>query len=623
MSPDGKRVLLFTNSRKVWRQNTRGDYWALDLTTWQAPEARRPEGRAVDADVRQVLARRRTRRLRARAQPLRRAAGRRRDHAAHDATARARSSTAPSTGSTRKSSICATGSAGAPTAAASRSGSSTLRACSDFDLINDTDSLYSFVVPVQYPKAGTTNSAARVGVVSADGGAPVWLDVPGDPRNNYIARLEWAAGSTEVVLEHLNRAQNTIEVMLGDATSGQDPRGAHRARQRLGGRGRRPALDRRREELHLDQRARRLAAPLRDLARRHQDAGSSRPARSTSKSGQRVRRVVRRGRGLRRRIRLLHRVARQPDAALPLPHQARRQGQAGAGHARRTSRATTTTTISPGRALGVPHLVARSTRRRVVELDPAARATRSCARSRTTAGCKARGRPRSGAARSSSSKVDVGGGLALDGWMMKPPGFDSTKRYPVLFHVYGEPAAQTVHRPVGRRRSTSGTSCSRSRATWWRAWTTAARRRRGGARGGRRSTRRSACVNSADQAAAVRDDARSGATWTRRGSACGAGAAAGRTTLNLMFRYPELYQTGMSVAPVPDQRLYDTIYQERYMGLPQENDAGVPRRLADLLRRRAARQPAGRARLGRRQRALSGHRAAGQRAGRRRTGRSP
>ena len=30
----------------------------------------------------------------------------------------------------------------------------------------------------------------------------------------------------------------------------------------------------------------------------------------------------------------------------------------------------------------------------------------------------------------------------------------------------------------------------------------------------------------------------------------------------------------MSVAPVPDQRLYDTIYQERYMGLPQQNVQG-------------------------------------------------
>ena len=54
-----------------------------------------------------------------------------------------------------------------------------------------------------------------------------------------------------------------------------------------------------------------------------------------------------------------------------------------------------------------------------------------------------------------------------------------------------------------------------------------------------------------------------------------------------MFRYPELYQTGMSVAPVPDERLYDTIYQERYMGLPQENEA-VYREGSPLYLRRPA-----------------------------------
>ncbi|HUQ25634.1 MAG TPA: prolyl oligopeptidase family serine peptidase, partial [Burkholderiales bacterium] len=48
----------------------------------------------------------------------------------------------------------------------------------------------------------------------------------------------------------------------------------------------------------------------------------------------------------------------------------------------------------------------------------------------------------------------------------------------------------------------------------------------------------------------------------------------GTNTLNLMFRYPELYKVGMAVAPVPDQRLYDSIYQERYMGLPKENTKG-------------------------------------------------
>jgi dipeptidyl-peptidase-4 len=64
----------------------------------------------------------------------------------------------------------------------------------------------------------------------------------------------------------------------------------------------------------------------------------------------------------------------------------------------------------------------------------------------------------------------------------------------------------------------------------------------------------------------------------------------GSSTLQALFRYPEVYQVGMSVAPVPDQRLYDTIYQERYMGLPQDNGDGYrlasPITFADGLRGR-------------------------------------
>ena len=75
----------------------------------------------------------------------------------------------------------------------------------DFLMINSTDSLYSFTIPVQYPKVGTTNSAARVGVVSANGGTTRWFAVPGDARNNYIARMEWAPDSKQVVIQHLNR----------------------------------------------------------------------------------------------------------------------------------------------------------------------------------------------------------------------------------------------------------------------------------------------------------------------------------------------------------------------------------------------------------------------------------
>jgi dipeptidyl-peptidase-4 len=48
----------------------------------------------------------------------------------------------------------------------------------------------------------------------------------------------------------------------------------------------------------------------------------------------------------------------------------------------------------------------------------------------------------------------------------------------------------------------------------------------------------------------------------------------GSSTLQAMFRYPEIYHTGMSVAPVPDQRLYDAVYQERYMRTYEENKEG-------------------------------------------------
>jgi dipeptidyl-peptidase-4 len=181
--------------------------------------------------------------------------------------------------------------------------------------------------------------------------------------------------------------------------------------------------------------------------------------------------------------------------------------------------------------------------------------------------------------------VGAGNGLRLDGWVMKPPAFDSTKRYPVLYLVYGEPAGQTAldqwdgdylwylmltqHGYVVASVDNRGTPAPRGRAFRKAIY------------------KKVGLVNSADQAAAART--MRGWRWvdsTRIGVWGWSGG--GSTTLNLMFRYPELYQTGMSVAPVPDERLYDTIYQERYMGLPQENEEvyreGSPLFFADRLR---------------------------------------
>jgi dipeptidyl-peptidase-4 len=168
-------------------------------------------------------------------------------------------------------------------------------------------------------------------------------------------------------------------------------------------------------------------------------------------------------------------------------------------------------------------------------------------------------------------RVDIGEGVTLDGWLMKPKGFDPSRKYPVLIYVYGEPAAQTVvdrwdeelfHRALAQDGylivsfDNRGTPAPKGRA--WRKIIY-------GSVG---------VLSSKEQARALLElekthpylDPNRVAVWGRSGG--------GSSTLNLMFRHPEIYKVGMAVAPVPDQRLYDTIYQERFMGLPQGNPDG-------------------------------------------------
>ena len=170
-------------------------------------------------------------------------------------------------------------------------------------------------------------------------------------------------------------------------------------------------------------------------------------------------------------------------------------------------------------------------------------------------------------------RVDIGGGVTLDGWCVLPPHLDPKQKYPLLVHVYGEPAAQTVldrwggsnqmwHRMLAERGyvvmsfDNRGTPAPRGRA--WR----------------KSIFHKIGIPAPQDQAAAVKavlkqrpylDPERVG-VWGWSGG--------GSMTLHAIFKYPDLYRTAISIAPVANQRLYDTIYQERYMGLPGDNVDG-------------------------------------------------
>ncbi len=221
-SPDGTQLLVFTNSMPVWRLNTRGDYWVLD----------RPSGRLrqLGGDEAQPSTL-----MFAKFSPDGRRVGFVRENNLYVQDLASGAITALTTDGSRTlingtfdwvyeeelMNYHADGWRWSPDGQRIAYWQLNADQVKDFFLINNTDSIYSKVTAVQYPKVGEANSAARVGVVSAAGGPTQWLQIEGDPRNHYIARMDWAAGSSEVILQRLNRLQNTNEVMLGDARTGQ------------------------------------------------------------------------------------------------------------------------------------------------------------------------------------------------------------------------------------------------------------------------------------------------------------------------------------------------------------------------------------------------------------------
>ena len=89
-----------------------------------------------------------------------------------------------------------------------------------FYMMKNTDDVYSQPIPLQYPKAGTTNSAVQVGVVDIETTKTVWMQLEGDRRQNYVPEMDWAYGSDQVIIQYVNRLQNTNRVFLGNVGDG-------------------------------------------------------------------------------------------------------------------------------------------------------------------------------------------------------------------------------------------------------------------------------------------------------------------------------------------------------------------------------------------------------------------
>lgn len=428
---------------------------------------------------------------------------------------------------------------------------------SEFALINYTDSLYPVITKYPYPKPGQTNAAVRIGVVAAAGGPTVWLKIPGEPRDNYVARMDWAGNSREVILQHLNRLQNTNAVLLGDAETGET-REMFRDRDEAW-------VDINDEFLWIDEGRRLLFVSERDGWRHAYAVSREGEARLITTSPFDLLSVA----GIDEAGGWLYYLASPENATQRYLYRSRLDGTA-------TERAT------PAGASGT-HSYRLSPDARWAFHDwstfaaPGTSDFISLPEHRTirvfsdNAALRAKIAPIL-AGRTEMFRLPVDDGIELDGWLIRPKDFDPSKKYPLIVYVYGEPAGTTVTDSWNPGRLLSAALADEgyllasfdSRGTpapKGRAW----RKVVYGAVGVLASKEQAAAVRSLAAARPYVDLSRVGVYgWSGGGS----------MTLNLMFRSPELFKVGVAGAPVPDQALYDSIYQERYMGLPADNARG-------------------------------------------------
>src|SRR2546428_320354 len=563
-SADGAQLLVFTNSRRVWRQNTRGDYWVLDR---RSGSLRRLGGR--DAPPSSLMY--------AKFSP----AGDRVGYVRQGDLYVERLSDGRITRLTDDADSLHVNGMSDWVYEEEFDLRDGFRWSSDgtriaywhfdmtgvrtFLLINNTDSLYPFVIPIQYPKAGTANSAVTVGVVSADGGATTWLQVPDDPRENYLPRMEWA-GPREIALQRMNRRQNLDRVMLADAATGA-VRTVLAERDSawldvvddlrwLGGGKEFTWVSERDGWRHVyrvgrDGKAARLVTPgafdVTDLAAVDEPGGWLYFIASPDNATQRyLYRTRLDGRGMAVRLSPpdrpgTHGYEISPDARW-------------AFHTYATFDAPTVTDL-----VGMPsHVVVR---------------TLAANEQLRAAAAPLIGR------RTEFFKVALPGGATLDGWMIRPRGFESTKPDPLLMYVYGEVGGQTVldqwfgspglwFRTLADQGYVVGSVDGRG---------TPAPEGPAGRNAAHCAIR---LPPTPEHAAPV-----PGATPSRRyldptRVAIWGWSGGGSSTLQALFRYPEVYQVGMSVAPEPDERPDDTIYPKRYNGPPPAEAAAHQRSTA-------------------------------------------
>ncbi len=421
-----------------------------------------------------------------------------------------------------------------------------------FSLIDET-TLYPSFTTFKYPKAGERNADIRLGVIDVASGATRWIDVGGD-ADSYVPRMEWL-GNDSVVFQRLPRKQNRVDLVAASVT---------RDGSRL--------ILTDSDSAYVD-----VQEPVWLNGDRRflwiSDRTGWRQVFLYDRSGRLIRQVTADGSDVTDIVGVDERRGElyvQQAAPTPTQRHIFRYGlRAGRGRQITSARGWHSMNLAPNSRYAVlTHSdINTPSVARLVEV-PSMRAIRTLVTNDTL---------RTRVARLGLSQVtflripSADGVTMLDAYRIVPPQFDSTKKHPVLMYVYGGPAAPTV-----------GDAWGSSRFLWHqllaqKGYVVVSVDNRGAAMRGRNFRKmtqyRIGMLESDDQIAAARWIGRQ--SW---GDASRIGiwgwSGGGTMTLLSTTRGGNVFKTGLSVAPVTDWSLYDTIYTERYMWTPAGNPEG-------------------------------------------------
>jgi dipeptidyl-peptidase-4 len=559
-SADGKKLLVFTNTKKVWRYNTRGDYWVYDFgaKTLKQLGVGKPASSLMFAKLSpdgtkaayvsghnlysEDLASGAIKQL------------------TFDGTTKLINGTFD--WAYEEEFACRDGFRWSPDGNAIAYWQIDASKIKNYLMLNTTDSIYPFVVPVEYPVAGDDPSSCKVGVVDISSGKTRWLNIPGDPVQHYITRMEWAANSNEVILEQMNRMQNESRVFVANVSNGTAA-----------------LIHDETDKAWIDGKERWNGGD--PVGWEWINGGKDFIWLSEKDGWRHIYRIDRDGKeklltkGAYDVITLnlideangyIYFIASPDNATQKYLYRIKITG----GNAERVTPADEAGTngydLSPNGKVGLHTFsnIYTPEQREVISLPDHQHMSGHIIKLKQDA----KNKPE-------FFKIKTVDGVEMDGWMVKPTNFDSTKKYPVVFYVYSEPAGATVSDSYG---TGSNREYVGNMADDGYIYISIDNRGTPAPKG--REWRKSiykniGIINIRDQAMGAKEilkwpfvDSSRVAVWGWSGG--------GSCTLNLMFQHPEIYKTGIAIAAVGWELSYDNIYQERYMGVPIDSAGRAP-----------------------------------------------